>query len=328
MSASSYRGARALVLGAGGFLGRWVARELAARGATTALCARDARAVERLRGPWGLAGEVLEADLSLEGEAGRVVREARPQVVFNLAGYGIDRAERDEELAAALNARLPAELAQAVASHRDAAWSGLALVHAGSALEYGTLDTHLGEDEEERPTTVYGRTKLAGTRALLAAARVGDLRATVARLFTVYGPGEHAGRLLPSLLAAAESGASVPLSEGSQQRDFTYVEDVVEGLLRLGLSSAEVLPTSSVLNLATGELTSVREFALRAAVVLGIAPERLRFGALPSRSDDMRHRCVSVARSRAALGWVPATSIAAGVRRTADLERALSKGGP
>lgn len=324
MSATGYSGARALVLGASGFLGRWVARELAARGAVTLMCARDAQAVERLRSRWRLAGEVLEVDLSRPGEIRRLLERARPQVVFNLAGYGVDRAEREEGLSQTLNARLPGELAEAVAAFRDVSWSGLALVHAGSALEYGALDTHLGEDEEERPTTLYGRTKLAGARALLAQARASGVRAVVARLFTVYGPGEHAGRLLPSLLAAAESGASLPLSEGSQQRDFTYVEDAIEGLLRLGRATEPAFPAPAVVNLATGRLTSVREFSLQAAQVLGIDPGRLEFGALPARGDDMHHRAVSVARLRAALSWVPPTTVAEGVRRAAELARGLA----
>jgi nucleoside-diphosphate-sugar epimerase len=145
------------------------------------------------------------------------------------------------------------------------------------------------------------------------AARTG-VHATVARLFTVYGPGEHRGRLLPSLLEAATGDGPVPLTAGTQQRDFTWVGDVVEGLLRLGALGGE---PPGLVNLATGRLVTVREFVERAAAVLRIAPERLRFGALPTRPEEMAHDDVSVARLERLTGWRPATSIEEGVRRTA-----------
>ena len=81
------------------------------------------------------------------------------------------------------------------------------------------------------------------------------MRAVTARLFTVYGPGEHCGRLLPSLIEAARAEKPLELTAGTQLRDLTYVEDVAEGLLRLGLAQAE---PGSVVNLATGHLTMVR----------------------------------------------------------------------
>ena len=239
----------------------------------------------------------------------------RPAIVFNAIGYGVDRSERDGELARRINAELPAELARAVAAARAGDWSGAALVHVGSALEYGEIGGDLREDSPPRATTLYGSTKLAGTRALRQAAGELGLAAPTARLFTVYGPGEHAGRLLPSLMEAAIESADLPLTAGEQLRDFTWIGDVAEGLLRLG---AQPCPPGRVFNLATGTLTSVRAFVETAAAELGIAPTRLRFGALPTRSEEMSHGPVNVERLRAALGWTPPTGVAAGVRLARD----------
>jgi UDP-glucuronate decarboxylase len=109
---------------------------------------------------------------------------------------------------------------------------------------------------------------------------------------------------------------------GAQRRDFTYVEDAVEGLLRLGLCAAE---TAQIVNLATGRLTSVRDFVLAAASVLSIEPSRLRFGELPSRADEMEHDEVAIARLRGLVDWTPRTSIRDGVRRTVEFERDTSR---
>ena len=123
------------------------------------------------------------------------------------------------------------------------------------------------------------------------------LQALVARLFTVYGPGEHEGRLLPTLLNAARTGQPAELTNGLQQRDFIYVEDVAEGLLRLGLSCGT---PGEVVNLATGHLTTVRECAETAARVLSLSAERLRFGTLPTRAEEMQHDPVTLDRLWAA----------------------------
>ena len=76
------------------------------------------------------------------------------------------------------------------------------------------------------------------------------------------------------------------------------------------------------INLATGTLTSVREFVTRAASVLGIEPERLRFGALPTRQEEMEHDPPRTDRMRGLVGWSPATSIEAGIRMTSSAARA------
>jgi nucleoside-diphosphate-sugar epimerase len=160
---------------------------------------------------------------------------------------------------------------------------------------------------------MYGITKLSGTRAIERCGDTTAFPAIVARLFTIYGPGEHDGRLVPTLVAAAQHSDPILLSEGRQRRDFTYVEDVAEGLLRLGTAKG---PAGWTVNLATGNLASVREFTETAARVLRLDPARLRFGAIPTRPEEMEHLAVAVERLRELLGWVPETDTAAGLART------------
>ncbi|MHC4861008.1 MAG: NAD-dependent epimerase/dehydratase family protein, partial [Planctomycetota bacterium] len=223
--------------------------------------------------------------------------------------------ERDEDVANLVNARLVESICRDVAAVRDPGWAGQDVVHVGSAFEYGLIAGDLAEDSEPRPATTYGRSKLGGTLALKRAAESGAVAGLTARLFTVYGPGEHGGRLLPSLLEASRTGVPLDLTAGLQRRDFTYVEDVAEGLLRLGARPAV---RGDVVNLATGRLSSVREFVLIAADALGIPVENLRFGDVPTRSNEMEHDDVAVDRMRDLASWIPPTGIEEGVRRTAE----------
>ncbi len=314
---AAYAGVRVLVLGASGFIGAWVVRNLARVGASPHAVVRDQSQSLRLT-ELGAAA-VTVADLATPGAIEMVVRASTPAIVFNLAGYGVDQSERDPARMRAVNATLVNDLCLALTSlPGNAAWPGLRLVHVGSALEYGRVAGPITEDVEPHPDTDYGVTKLEAANTVLAATRTAGLTASVVRLFTVYGPGEHATRLLPSLINAARLGTTVSLSAGDQPRDFTYVEEAVEGLLRSG---ARPEASGQLLNVATGRLTTVRQFAETAATVLGIPHDRLRFGAMPKQPSEMHHGEVSTARATRLLGWHPAVSIIDGIRRTWEQER-------
>jgi nucleoside-diphosphate-sugar epimerase len=310
---TAYRGVPALVLGGTGFIGAWTVRALLARGAAVTVTARDAGRALAALGAAGRNLRIVVADLGRPAAASQLIDAASPAVVFNLAGYGVDRSERNPDLMAGLNARLVAELCESLAAQPAGGWGGLRLVHVGSAAEYGRFDGPLREAAEVDPTTDYGRTKLQGTRLVEACCATSGLAAVVARLFTVYGPGEHAGRLLPSLMRTARTGVRLGLTSGRQRRNFTYVEDVAEGLLRLGRCARGA---GQVVNLATNRSSSVREFAETAAAVLGFDAALLDFGALPDRDDEMWHGEVDVTRLRDLTSWSPPTSIADGIRRS------------
>jgi nucleoside-diphosphate-sugar epimerase len=284
---------RRVVLGATGFIGRWwrAGSRAGARcgsGATPG-GGRSGRMRHRRH---DRAGGRARAD-DLAASTATCVG-----ITCNLIGYGVDRRETDA-LAEAINVDLVRRLRDLVpAAAAGSDWPGLHLVHTGSALEYGAIGGHLAEDAVVNPTTVYGQTKLAATRLVESAVVAGTLRAVTARLFTVYGPGEHDGRLLPSILSARSSTSPVPMTNGLQQRDFTYVGDVAEGLIRAALQPT--VPWSTV-NLATGHLHTVRDFVTRAEAALGLTPGRFQFGALPTRAEEMAHAAVTVERART--GW-------------------------
>jgi len=313
----NYEDVPVAVLGASGFIGRWVALKLTRQGARLFLFVRNRDFAEKVFDQYNIRGELIVHDLQGEEWIETYVK-LRPVVCFNLAGYGVDRNERDEETASSINSDLPARITQVIHKARLSSHDRQNIVHCGSALEYGETGGNLSENADPRPTTLYGKTKLNGTKALMDCCERYEINGVTARLFTVYGPGEHSGRLLPDLIQAAHTENPLQLTAGLQSRDFTYIEDVAEGLLRLGLCRPL---RGEPVNLATGKLNPVRHFAERAASILGIPPERLLFGAIPVRSEEMRHSNVSIDRLRELTGWAPATSIEEGVRKTIDFQK-------
>jgi nucleoside-diphosphate-sugar epimerase len=317
--ANHYGGVHAVVLGASGFIGRWTARALASRGAIVHPVVRNRAPAEPILAEYEVTEEPEVIDLGDAAAVRSMLVRLKPAIVFNLAGYGVDRGERDARMMAALNTELVIGVCDVLREIAARGWPGQRLVHAGSALEYGLARGPLHEDATGDVTTEYGRSKRAATTYIETSCAASGLRAVTARLFTVYGPGEHEGRLLPSLRDAARRQVPLDLTNGEQQRDFTYVEDVAEGLLRLGVT---VVPPGAVVNLATGRLTSVRTFTETAAPILGLPHASLRYGALPVRADEMYHDPVPIERLQRFTAWIPSTAIRDGIQRAEDFHRA------
>lgn len=310
---SAYRRLPVLVLGAAGFIGRWVARELCARGAFVFTIVRDKERAEHVFSTYQTCAKIYEMDLTGNDQIFSLYKQIQPSVTFNLAGYGVDKTEHDPDVAYKINSELVSKISRAHYEIRYHNWEGQDVVHAGSALEYGNIGGDLNEGSDPEPTTIYGKSKLAGTRNLENFCTQYGLKGVTARLFTVYGPGEHQGRLLPSLLETARTGERLRLTAGEQKRDFTYVADVALGLMRLAVSPAR---PGSIVNLCTGKLNTVRHFVEIASDVLGIDRGSLAFGTMPIRSEEMQHSEVSIERLRQLIGWVPTTSIKEGVLKT------------
>lgn len=296
------------LIGGSGFLGRWVAHRAEVAGYRVEVAARNAGYTrDRLEG-WCRAS-IAEVDLTNDGALGAWCSSVRPVCLVNAAGYGVDPRERENDLAEEVNVLLPTRVLRALAGSCPEA----RYIHLGSAQEYGAVGGDLQEEGPTAPTTLYGRTKLQGTREVLRAARELGASAVVARLFTVFGEGESSYRLFPTLLRAASGEGSVPLTEGFQQRDFACAGEVATAVLDLATWPGSTA-LGLVVNVACGALHSVRDFVLEVARQKGIAPARLAFGAVPTRSDEMQHDAVNVSRLRGMLGRTLTPSLVEQVR--------------
>lgn len=310
----TYRDARVLVLGASGFIGRWVMRGLQEAGARAVAGARNPEACRAVLRSVGVDSVALPFDALEEGQVRTVLDEVQPDAVVNLVAYGVQPGDTDEALAERINADFPAVLASAVAARTPEAPGAVAnrLIHVGSQYEYGPR-TEMAEEDPCTPTTLYGRTKLEGTERVQEVCADTGLTALTVRLFNVFGPGEGEHRLLPSLMRAAHTGEPIQLTSGRQIRDFTYVEDVAEGLLRLG---AAFPLDGDVVNLASGRPIALRELVSTVAHELRIPSQNLEFGARPDRAAEAAIVAASIERLRHLTGWTPPTQVATAIRRT------------
>jgi nucleoside-diphosphate-sugar epimerase len=298
----------ALVTGATGFIGRHLVDGLVEANTRVVALVRPG---SRLPDHWRRNVTCTAcADWSAAGLRAALVSQPF-DVVFHLAAYGVRPTDRDPDQMLRVNVDLPALIVH-LCKERSAR-----LVMAGTFSEYQRPAdrTPLTEQSPLEMDKIYGASKAAGgTLAHTLAASLGvNLR--LLRFFNVYGEGEAPHRLLPSLLAGLSMGERVPLSAGTQVRDFIYVRDVVEACIKAGddrVSGSR--PLTATWNVCTGVGNSVRNFATAVAQAMGASAELLGFGELPMRADDEPFFVGEGERMWREIGWRPKHDLEAGIR--------------
>jgi UDP-glucuronate 4-epimerase len=182
-------------------------------------------------------------------------------------------------------------------------------VFASSSSVYG-VNRSLPWNEEEKlqPISPYAMTKLAGEMAGHVASRLDGLRFVALRLFTVFGPGQRPDLAIHKFIKAVETGEAIPVyGDGSTSRDYTYVDDVVQGIL------AAVQYTGSsfeIINLGNRYSVSLNELIQTIEAVTG---KKAVINRLPEQAGDVPHTYADISKAQALLLYKPATSLKQGV---------------
>ena len=292
---------RVLVAGGTGLVGGSLVSSLRARGDDVAVLTRARARVPSF-------ASAIEIEQWHGDEVERALAGRCFDLVFNLAAYGVDPADKDPAAAETVNCALPRRLvgiARAVGAR--------ALVHVGSVFEYApwTQRRPIPEDAPLECDLVYGASKARGTQAVLGAAEDGGLPTVAIRLFGVFGARERPHRLLPSLVSALSAGRRVSLGTGGQIRDILHVADAAEGLI--ALSEVAVAGRPCLVNLCNGAGISVAEFAKTTAQIMGAPDDLLGFGELPDRPQDASYLVGDTARLHGLTRWRPRVTLRAGL---------------
>jgi len=327
---------RFLITGAAGFIGFHLARRLLADGhEVTGLDGftpyydvrlKRARYEILAQFPAFRGHETLLEDFSA---LSRVGAQARADVVIHLAAqagvrYSLEnpRAYADANLTGTFNVL---EMARETRPSHLLIASSSSVYGANSAMPFHETD------RTDHPLTVYAATKKAGEDLAHAYAHIQKLPITAFRFFTVYGPWGRPDMALFKFVAATLKGEPIDVyGGGAMQRDFTYIDDLVEAVVRLvPLSPREGEPVGAldslspaapyrVVNIAGGQPVGLMPFIDAIEAALGSLVQRRL---LPMQQGDVRATWAAPDLLRALTGYTPQTSVEAGVAKFVEWYR-------
>jgi UDP-glucuronate 4-epimerase len=163
------------------------------------------------------------------------------------------------------------------------------------------------------PISPYAATKRAGELLLEALAPHAGLRAAALRFFTVYGPRQRPDLAIRTFTRRMLAGESITMfGDGSEARDYTYIDDIVTGVVAAIDWTASAGVGMDVFNLGGNEAVKLRRMIDTIAGALGVAP-RIERG--PRQPGDVRLTSADLTHSEAVLGYRPRTAFAEGIRR-------------
>jgi UDP-glucose 4-epimerase len=297
----------ALVTGATGFIGSHLVRLLLQERNEVGVLIRPSSDTWRIKDILP-AVEVIHGDLNAVEQAGDMIREFAPDVVFHLSWYGVSGRYRDDPAQVSQNLYGSLKLLEIVAKAGCQRWLGL-----GSQAEYGRYDKVIAEELPLRPTTLYGITKLSVCLLSQKLCEVYGIGFSWLRLFSPYGPADAPQWMIPYTILTLLKGQKPALTLGEQRWDYLYVGDVAEAIWR----TATTPGAQGIFNLGSGEAHSIRSIAERIRDL--IDPNLpIGFGEVPYGPGQIMHLQASISRLREATGWSPHMSLDEGLRRTMD----------
>jgi nucleoside-diphosphate-sugar epimerase len=306
--------AKFVVTGGAGFIGSHLSEELVRRGERVRVV--DSLITGKRSNLAHLNGvELVEGDLADLAVAKRALAGA-DYVLHQAAIPSVPRSVQDP--IASNRANIDATLNVLVAA-RDAGVKRV--VYAGSSSAYG--DTPTLPKREEMPTnplSPYALQKLVGEQYLKLFTDLYGLETVTIRYFNVFGPRQdpsspYSGVISLFATAVLEGRRPTIVGDGEQTRDFTYVANVVDGVLRACTADQA---NGLVINVATGGRISINRLCQAMAEMAGVRVEPEH---VPPRPGDVRDSQADITRAREILGYEPVVSLEEGLRRTLDWYR-------
>jgi UDP-glucose 4-epimerase len=247
---------------------------------------------------------LVEHDLSLSTGVPKVVDKV--DIVFHLAGQPGVRASWGEGFLDYVKDNVVAtqRLLEAVRGRPPAKF-----VYASSSSIYGDAEAFpTSESALPRPVSPYGMTKLAGEHLCFLYGRNFNFPVVAVRYFTVYGPRQRPDMAFSRFIKGFLDGTPLAIyGDGEQTRDFTFIDDAVEGTLLAALQKDD----GEAFNLGGGSRVTVNQVLSMVETIVG---RPTAIGRKPVELGDARNTCADTTKAQKYLGYSPRTNLETGLR--------------
>ena len=306
------RNSHILITGANGFLGRHLSKALLVTGAKVSHFFRSNVS------SFHNEETQIALDLTDSKKVKEIISILRPNYVIHLAGTK----ERVNSGAQFLNSY---EINVSISLNVIDACLDLSnfkrLVFLGSCDEYGQAASPYEETQREMPANAYGLSKLAVTKILSGLYQSYQFPSVVLRPTVIYGPNQGNEMFLSALIQSLLAKKDFAMTQGDQFRDFVYVDDVVDAILKAIKAGNQV--DGKVFNIGSGGSYQIKKIAfLIANLIFPDAYTNLKFGAVQYRPHEVMDYATNIMRAEQLLGWKPNTQLEQGLQQTINHFRA------
>ena len=186
-------------------------------------------------------------------------------------------------------------------------------IQIGSSAEYGNTKMPHKETFNCKPLGIYGKYKLKATKFLISKFKNNSFPVTVLRLYQLYGPNQDENRFVPILISSCVKRKNFFTSSGTQKRDFLYVSDAVEAIIKSLISKNS---KGKIINIGYGKSIMLKK-------VMQIVKQKTGFfepvyGKIKLRTDEKKDIYPDISVARKVLNWKPNVSLESGILKTVN----------
>jgi len=298
---SYFSGKKILVTGASGFIGAHLCKRLKDKEAEVYGVSRSAQSDNEICSHW------LQGDLAETSDVNKIIKASMPDIIFHLASHVVGA--RDLKI---VMPTFKSNLMSTVNILTESTKLGCEKIVLVGSLEEPEESTNF-----ITPSSPYAAAKFASSAYGRMFHALYQAPVTIARLFMVYGPGQRdLTKLVPYVILSLLRKKNPNLTSGQRLVDWIYVQDVVDGLVKI---SQAIDIEGETIDIGSGQLNSVQSIVQNLSELVD-PTKKLCFGSVSDRPME-QIRVANMKATYAKIGWKPHTSLDVGLRKTVDWYR-------
>ena len=184
-------------------------------------------------------------------------------------------------------------------------------IQIGSGLEYGNNISLHKENFKCKPQSVYSKSKYLSSKYILRLNKFKNFKGIILRVYQVYGPAQDNNRLIPQVIRSSLKNKNFNCSEGNQLRDFLYIEDFVQLIIKIIFNKKS---NFGVFNVGSGQPVSIKKIIK--SIFNKIKKGKPNFGKIKMRKDESLKMCPNTFKIKRTFKWSPKFSLTNGLKKT------------